>query len=171
MSYSTTNLTYFQSTEVYSIWGKFLVGDLSRGEKKEDGLCDIEALPWLRPPSLTKSTHQKEEVLPFTSVAISLIRSACFFWCLKKPYTNVKPIIQFCINYSFLIRCVPMGQPHGCSPSKRDTGECSSPSKPSGDQACSAVSPPTYFKCRNPPFPFLIVHISLKHTKEPSLQS
>jgi len=24
-----------------------------------------------------------------------------------------------------------MGQPHGCSPSKRDTGECSSPSKPS----------------------------------------
>jgi len=28
-------------------------------------------------------------------------------------------------------RCVPMGQPHGCSPSKRDTGECSSPSKPS----------------------------------------
>jgi len=28
-------------------------------------------------------------------------------------------------------RCVPMGQPHGCSPSKRDTGECSSPTKPS----------------------------------------
>jgi len=29
-------------------------------------------------------------------------------------------------------RCVPMGQPHGCSPSKRDAaGECSSPSKPS----------------------------------------
>lgn len=24
-----------------------------------------------------------------------------------------------------------MGQPHGCSPSKRDTGECSSPTKPS----------------------------------------
>merc|ERR1719228_3175848 len=29
------------------------------------------------------------------------------------------------------MRCVPMGQPHGCSPSKRETGECSSPSKPS----------------------------------------
>ena len=27
-----------------------------------------------------------------------------------------------------------MGQPHGCSPSKRDTGECSSPTKPSGEQ-------------------------------------
>ena len=35
-----------------------------------------------------------------------------------------------CISH---LRCVPMGQPHGCSPSKRDTGECSSPSKPSGE--------------------------------------
>ena len=146
MSYSTTNLTSSRAPKYIRFEASFLWETWAEERRRKMACVTLKrSLDFdpLHSPSrpIKRRRYYHSHLLQYRWSDQPVFSYAC----LKKQCTNVKPIIQFCPNHSFLIRCVPMGQPHGCSPSKRDTGECSSPSKPSGDPSMLCCLPSNLF--------------------------